>query len=263
LSAAFAYIFCLEGIMFRLVSVLAALFFAAPTFAASSFIEGNVQFNSTYLPNSKVTGKMAAGHTFDTDTSILFKVEHIPLGGTPYTDSPHHHDDVYFGHSAKAPLVTLGVEQKFALSRNFWLAAGYQHLMQLGETMQYRPLFKIGFDFDEGISLSHRTRAEIYAKHNRWGYKPDIDYRFDNKIAYQFKTHPVKIHYNNVYFMGGSYYPWYTGSYNSMDHEFRLTLTKYAFQPYFEYKSQGNFRHPYGNTGVTNSAFVVGGSYHF
>ncbi|SEF77150.1 porin [Vibrio hangzhouensis] len=230
---------------------------------ASSYIEGNVQFNSSYLYDSKTTAKMEAGHTFDTDTTLRFKIEDIAIGSTPHSDHHHHHNDIYYGHSARAPLVTLGVEQKFQLSRNFWLGAGYEHLMQVGETMQYRPLFKIGYDFDEGISLSHRTRVEVYAQHDRWGYKPDIDYRFDNKIAYQFKTHPVKLHYNNVYHMGGAYYPYYPYTDNSMDHEFRLTLTKYAFQPYFEYKSQGSFRAPYYRRGVENSAFLIGGIYNF
>lgn len=230
---------------------------------ASSYIEGNVQFNSSYLYDSKTTAKMEAGHTFDTDTTLRFKIEDIAIGSTPHSDHHHHHNDIYYGHSARAPLVTLGVEQKFQLSRNFWLGAGYEHLMQVGETMQYRPLFKIGYDFDEGISLSHRTRVEVYAQHDRWGYKPDIDYRFDNKIAYQFKTHPVKLHYNNVYHMGGAYYPYYPYTDNAMDHEFRLTLTKYAFQPYFEYKSQGNFRAPYYRRGVENSAFLIGGIYNF
>ncbi|MGF1773531.1 porin [Vibrio wakamikoensis] len=232
------------------------------TSAASSYIEGNLQFNSTYLYESKTTAKMEAGHTFDTDTTVRFKIEDIPIGQTPHSHH-HHHDNVYYGHSARAPLTTLGIEQKFQMSKNFWLGAGYEHLMQLGETMQYRPLFKIGYDFDEGVSLSHRTRVEAYAQHDRFGYKPDIDYRFDNKIAYQLKSHPIKLHYNNVIHMGGAYYPYYNYRDNAMDHEFRLTLTKYAFQPYFEYKSQGHFRTPYYPRGTANSAFVVGGSYHF
>ncbi|MGV2987507.1 porin [Vibrio sp. E150_011] len=251
-------------IYFRYVTLwFCFLIYSLPLYASSSYIEGNVQFNSTYLYDSKVTAKMEAGHTFDTDTTIRFKVEDIPLGATPHSDHHHSHHDVYYGHSARAPLTTLGIEQKFVLSDNFWLGAGYEHLMQLGETMQYRPLFKVGYDFDEGVSLSHRTRIEVYAKHDKWGYKPDMDYRFDNKIAYQFKTHPIKIHYNNVYHMGGAYYPWYPYTDNSMDHEFRLTLTKYAFQPYFEYKNQGNFRHAYYRSGVTNNAIVVGAKYNF
>jgi hypothetical protein len=149
------------------------------------------------------------------------------------------------------------------MSKNFWLGAGYEHLMQLGETVQYRPLFKIGYDFDEGLSLSHRTRVEAYAKHDRWGYKPDIDYRFDSKVEYQLKTHPIKLHYNNVYHMSGAYHPYYPYTDNAMDHEFRLTLTKFAFQPYFEYKNQGTFRTPYYPRGTANSAIVVGGTYHF
>ncbi len=172
------------------------------TSAASSYIEGNIQFNSTYLYESKTTAKMEAGHTFDTDTTVRFKIEDIPIGQTPHSRH-HHHDNVYYGHSARAPLTTLGIEQKFQVSKNFWLGAGYEHLMQLGETMQYRPLFKIGYDFDEGVSLSHRTRVEAYAQHDRLGYKPGIDYRFDNKIAYQLKSHPIKLHYNNVIHMGG------------------------------------------------------------
>ncbi|GAL19790.1 hypothetical protein JCM19235_1146 [Vibrio maritimus] len=224
----------------RLLIIVGLLFASLSASAASSFIEGNIQFNSTYLYDSKTTAKMEAGHTFDTDTTVRFIVEDIPIGKTPYSHH-NHHNNVYYGHSARAPLTTLGVEQKFQMSKNFWLGAGYEHLMQLGETVQYRPLFKIGYDFDEGLSLSHRTRVEAYAKHDRWGYKPDIDYRFDSKVEYQLKTHPIKLHYNNVYHMSGAYHPYYPYTDNAMDHEFRLTLTKFAFQPYFEYKNQARF----------------------
>ncbi|USD59820.1 porin [Vibrio sp. SCSIO 43140] len=246
----------------RLLIIVGLLFASLSASAASSYIEGNIQFNSTYLYDSKTTAKMEAGHTFDTDTTVRFIVEDIPIGKTPYSHH-NHHNNVYYGHSARAPLTTLGVEQKFQMSKNFWLGAGYEHLMQLGETVQYRPLFKIGYDFDEGLSLSHRTRVEAYAKHDRWGYKPDIDYRFDSKVEYQLKTHPIKLHYNNVYHMSGAYHPYYPYTDNAMDHEFRLTLTKFAFQPYFEYKNQGTFRTPYYPRGTANSAIVVGGTYHF
>ncbi|WP_394150741.1 porin [Vibrio maritimus] len=246
----------------RLLIIVGLLFASLSASAASSYIEGNIQFNSTYLYDSKTTAKMEAGHTFDTDTTVRFIVEDIPIGKTPYSHH-NHHDNVYYGHSARAPLTTLGVEQKFQMSKNFWLGAGYEHLMQLGETVQYRPLFKIGYDFDEGLSLSHRTRVGAYAKHDRWGYKPDIDYRFDSKVEYQLKTHPIKLHYNNVYHMSGAYHPYYPYTDNAMDHEFRLTLTKFAFQPYFEYKNQGTFRTPYYPRGTANSAIVVGGTYHF
>ncbi|MDA0109467.1 porin [Vibrio sp. La 4.2.2] len=247
----------------RKISFLALAFSSSSAFAASSYIEGNIQFNSSYLYDSKTTAKMAAGHTFDTDTTIKFKIEDIAIGATPHSDGHHHHHNMYYGHRVRAPLVTLGVEQRFQMSDNFWLGAGYEHLMQVGETMQYRPLFKIGYDFEQGLSLSHRTRIEVYAQHDRWGYKPDTDYRFDNKIAYTFQTHPVKIHYNNVYHAIGAYGPYYPYTDSTMDHEFRLTLTKYAFQPYFEYKSQGDVKVSRYGYGVANSAFLIGGIYNF
>ncbi len=68
--------------------------------AASSYIEGHIQFNSTYLYDSKTTAKMAAGHTFDTDTTIKFKIEDIAIGATPHSDR-HHHHDMYYGHSVR------------------------------------------------------------------------------------------------------------------------------------------------------------------
>ncbi|MBY3772414.1 porin, partial [Vibrio parahaemolyticus] len=100
------------------------------------------------------------------------------------------------------PAITVGGKQSFNITDHLWVAAGYQHLFSAGENVQYRPLVKIGYNFDNGISLSNRTRAHIDAT------DADADYRMDNRIGYVMNE-DVTLSYNNVYMIEAE----------TMDHE--------------------------------------------
>lgn len=98
------------------------------------------------------------------------------------------------GAGNTTPAITLGGEQAFNITDHLWVAAGYQHLISAGESIQYRPLVKIGYNFDNGLSISNRTRAHIDATDN----DADTDYRMDNRIAYSFSDMDLALSYNNV-----------------------------------------------------------------
>ncbi|MEZ9986862.1 porin, partial [Vibrio sp. 10N.261.49.A3] len=44
------------------------------------------------------------------------------------------------------PGITVGGEQSFNITDKLWVAAGYQHLFSAGESIQFRPLVKIGYN---------------------------------------------------------------------------------------------------------------------
>ncbi len=209
------------------VLLLSTLALASSTaFANSSYITGNLQFHSDNGPGTDLSSTLEAGHTFDNS-----------LGGlTLYTEM----DGIQLGEitSPDAVYWTLGGEQSFSLTDNLWVAVGYQHLLHEGESFQYRPLVKIGYNFDNGIQISNRTRAHIDAIGDA-----DTDYRMDNRIAYA-PNENLALSYNNVYMIDASV----------MDHELRATWTRSGVQPYFEYRNQGD---------NTNNAFVFGASYGF
>ena len=120
----------------------------------SSYVTGNVQMHDRKDFNgSDVTSTIEAGHTFTTGTTLLVEFDGIQLGSTDYgTDG---------ADSSASAYTTLGIEQAFNLSDNLWVAAGYHHQLHDGEVFQYRPLVKIGYNFDNGISISNRTRMQI------------------------------------------------------------------------------------------------------
>ncbi|PSW13910.1 porin [Photobacterium sanctipauli] len=197
---------------------------------ASSYVTGNVQFHDNKaFHGSSATSTLEAGHTFTNS-----------LGGlTVYTEF----DGIQIGDlegDASSAYVTVGGEQSFNLTDNLWVAAGYQHLIQAGESIQYRPLVKIGYNFDNGIAISNRTRAHIDAT----DADNDTDYRMDNRIAYNLTDMEVGLSYNNIYMIDAEV----------MDHELRATWTRNGVQPYVEYRNQGD---------NDNNAFVFGASYGF
>ncbi|WP_159651465.1 oligogalacturonate-specific porin KdgM family protein [Vibrio atypicus] len=221
-----------------------SLAFASTAFAGSSYVTGNVQFHSDDLHGSDVTSTLEAGHTFDNQIgglTVYTEFDGIQLGdlttereniGT--ADKP-----VYTNGSSSSTYVTIGGEQSYNITDNLWVAAGYQHLISEGESVQYRPLVKVGYNFDNGLSISNRTRAHIDAT----DADNDTDFRMDNRVAYTVNEE-LALSYNNVYMIDASV----------MDHELRATWTRQGVQPYFEYRNQADNE---------NNAFVFGASYGF
>ncbi|MFA0084588.1 oligogalacturonate-specific porin KdgM family protein [Vibrio sp. 10N.261.51.F12] len=218
--------------MKKVLALTALAVASTSAFASSSYVTGNVQFHDSYLHGAKQTSTLEAGHTFDSNTTLLVEFDGIPLGKLDPSKE-----------SAPTPFTTLGVEQVFNISDNLWVAAGYHHLINNGETFQYRPLVKIGYNFDNGLSLSNRTRQHIQADDTR-----NNETRLDNKIAYSFSDQPLALSYNNVYVIKQG------DADNSMDHELRATWTRSGVQPYLEYRNQANNE---------NNALVFGASYGF
>ncbi len=208
--------------------------FASSAFAGSSYVTGNVQFHTDAQPNA--TSTLEAGHTFDTGTTILTEFDGISLG--KYDD-----DTIQDAREGYSPYITLGIEQSYAFNDHLWVAIGYHHLINNGETVQERPLVKIGYNFDNGISISNRTRYHFVKD-------GEDQIRFDNRISYS-ATEQLALSYNNVYVRNDG------DADNSMDHELHATWTRLGVQPYFEYRNQGN------GTDNTNNAFVFGASYVF
>ncbi|OIQ25508.1 oligogalacturonate-specific porin KdgM family protein [uncultured Vibrio sp.] len=219
-----------------------SLAFASSAFAGSSYVTGNVQFHSENK-NPNATSTLEAGHTFDTGTTLLTEFDGISLGS--------YEGDFNEGAGA-TPYITLGIEQSYAINDNLWVAAGYHHLMNNGETVQSRPLVKIGYNFDNGIAISNRTRFHTNIKDS-----DNEQLRFDNRIGYALEEAPVALAYNNVYVSND------IGE-NTMDHEFRATWTRSGVQPYFELRSQGHgAKNDDGSDAKENTAFVFGASYGF
>ncbi|MCL9773236.1 oligogalacturonate-specific porin KdgM family protein [Vibrio methylphosphonaticus] len=236
--------------MKKVLALTALAVASTSAFAGSSYVTGNVQFHDTYLQGSKTTSTLEAGHTFDSNTTLLVEFDAIPLGKVEDGASP-------------LPATTLGVEQMFSVTDNLWLAAGYHHLIQGGETIQYRPLVKIGYNFDNGLSLSNRTRAHINNQQDGQTRNSDTDVRLDNKIAYQFADTPVALSYNNVYLIAGDKDANGADKVNTMDHELRATWTRTGVQPYVEFRSQAHGLEDANGSSRVNNAFVLGASYGF
>jgi opacity protein-like surface antigen len=231
--------------MKKVLALTALAVASTSAFAGSSYVTGNVQFHDSYLQGAKQTSTLEAGHTFDSNTTLLVEIDAIPLG------------KVEDGKANPLPFTTLGVEQVFNLSDNLWVAAGYHHLVQAGESFQYRPLVKIGYNFDNGLSLSNRTRHHIQADDVRGGEKTNDETRLDNKIAYAFADQDLAISYNNVYVIKQG------DAKNSMDHELRATWTRTGVQPYLEFRSQAHGPKDAQGDSIVNNALVFGASYGF
>ena len=213
------------------LTALAALS-TSGAFAGSSYVTGNVQLHNESA--NEITSTLEAGHTFDTGTTLLVEFDGINLG--EYRDA-----------SGKAdPAITLGAEHALNINQNLWVAAGYHHLLQNGEAIQYRPLIKVGYNFDNGVYVSNRTRFHFDAES-----KDLATTRFDNAIGYNLTEVPLGVKYNNVFQAND-------GKANTMDHELRATWTRTGVQPYFELRSQGH-----GGDSKVNTALVFGASYGF
>ena len=154
-------------------------------------------------------------------------------------------DGIQIGNAVEgkssSPYITLGVEQAYSLTDNLWVAAGYHHLLHDGDFIQARPLVKIGYNFDNGVAISNRTRWHL-DQTNAAGAEDDV--RTDNAISYQMQSQPVQLKYNNVYMWDAKV----------MDHEVRATWTKAGVQPYVEWRNQAD---------DANNALVLGASLGF
>jgi len=222
------------------LSVL-SLAFASTAYAGSSYVTGNVQFHSENK-NPNATSTLEAGHTFDTGTTLLTEFDGISLGS---------YEGEFKEAQGTTPYITLGIEQSYSINDNLWVAVGYHHLLNNGETVQNRPLVKIGYNFDNGLAISNRTRYHNIKNSD------DDQLRFDNRIGYSLADMPLTLAYNNVYVKKDE-------SANTMDHEFRATWTREGVQPYFELRSQGHgAKKADGSDAKTNTAFVFGASYGF
>ncbi|EJX2556325.1 MULTISPECIES: oligogalacturonate-specific porin KdgM family protein [unclassified Vibrio] len=222
-----------------------SLAFASSAFAGSSYVTGNVQFHDDgRIHGSDVTSTLEAGHTFDNQFggfTVYTEFDGIQLGKLETENG---------GAGNTTPAITVGGEQSFNITDHLWVAAGYQHLFSAGENVQYRPLVKIGYNFDNGISLSNRTRAHIDATDA--DADADTDYRMDNRIGYVMNE-DVTLSYNNVYMIEAE----------TMDHELRATWTRKGVQPYFEFRSQAHGAENASGDSLVNNAFVFGASYGF
>ncbi|QFI36848.1 porin [Moritella marina ATCC 15381] len=237
--------------MKKLALTLLCATIAAPALAGgSSYVTGNVQLHDRNDFNgSDKTSTIEAGHTFETGTTVLVEIDGIQVGET---------SDATKGQFANSAYTTLGVEQSYSVNDKLWVAAGYHHLLHDGEVVQYRPLVKIGYNFDNGLSISNRTRMQIQAND---AIDAGVDVtndqvRLDNNIAYQFKDMPVNVKYNNVYYVNDG-----VNNDNSMEHELRATWTRAGVQPYVEYRNQESSAK--SNPGHNNNVLVVGASYGF
>ena len=223
----------------------------APTAFASSYVTGNAQMHSTNAHGSSMTSTLEAGHTFSTGTTVLVEFDGIQIGELRANDGNQAiNSDLEVATQNSPTYVTLGLEQSFAINDNLWVAAGYHHLLANGEVVQYRPLVKIGYNFDNGLSLSNRTRVHFAEADN-----VTTDVRLDTKIAYALNS-DVALAYNNVYMVKRA-----DGADDAVDHELRATWTRNGVQPYIEYRSQGNTDGWVDSN--ANHALVIGASYGF
>ncbi|ELU06506.1 hypothetical protein CAPTEDRAFT_192255 [Capitella teleta] len=217
--------------MNRTILAVALSTASAFSFAGDSYITGNVQHHSNpEFSGSRVTSTIEAGHTFATTDrgglTVLTEIDGIKLGNNAESTDA-------------GPFLTLGFEQAYNINERLWVAAGYQHVLRDGDSISARPLVKIGYHFDNGVSISNRTRVHL----DQTDADQD-DVRTDNAISYQLPAHPVQVKYNNVYLWDKE----------EMDHEFRATWTRNGVQPYAEWRNQGD---------RANNAMVLGATVSF
>ncbi|WP_038175519.1 MULTISPECIES: oligogalacturonate-specific porin KdgM family protein [Vibrio] len=218
--------------------------------AKNTYVTGNIQFHDDgRIHGTDASSTLEVGHTFTNGlggATIYAEFDGLQMGNI--VNEP--------GSAGQfSPFLTIGGEQRFTITDNFWVGAGYQHLLQNGDTVQYRPLVKIGYDMDNGFSWANRFRAHLPEDS-----KADNDYRLDTTFAYQLQDTPLRVSYNNVYMTES----------DLMDHELRLTWTRNGnFQPYVEYRSQANgldltdASYPDQTFDGQNNALVIGGTFVF
>ena len=224
----------------QLVLVM-ALGVVASSATASSYITGNIR--PTTERNTEYTFEL--GHTFDTGTTVLVEVAGDFKGGDRHvTDT------------------TLGVEQMVFDNGNFWAAAGYHNLSLDGTTVadspksgQHRPLIKIGYNFDGGAFVGHRTRAHISTDSDS-GYTQN---RFDTWAGYNYGDYQFKL--NTIYTeqrKGEA-----DDTFNTEWRVTRFNIADTGIDPYFEVRHEEMGKDANGKDLDKNFAFAFGASYAF
>ncbi len=209
----------------------------------SSYITGNIKHNTER--NTETT--IEVGHTFATGTTVLMEVAgELEKNHRTVTDT------------------TFGIEQAFNITDGLWAAVGYHNLSLDGsaydsaESGQHRPLVKIGYNFENGIAISNRTRAH-YMVTDGSDYLGEV--RYDNNIAYTFEN-GIQLKANWIYNQRdmadadkGQ------NDRSSSNYEYRITQNNFmdtGIAPYFELRDEDM-----GQNEDRNLAFTFGASYAF
>ena len=227
--------------MKKLALTLLCASIAAPAFAAGSYVTGNVKGNTER--DTEYT--LEAGHTFSTGTTLLVEVAgSLHDGVRSVTDT------------------TFGIEQMAYTNGGLWTAVGYHNLSIDGsatndtDSGQHRPLVKIGYNFDNGVFVSNRTRFHYDIQASDWAqirYDNAVGYNMDNGI--QLKLNVV---YNQDITSGDT-----RDSYNT---EWRVTKNDFmgtGIAPYFELRDEDMGENLAGKDNDRNLAFTFGASYGF
>ncbi len=214
---------------------------AAPVFAGGSYVTGNVKGNTER--DTEYT--LEAGHTFSAGTTLL-----VEVAGTL-------HDGV-----RSVTDTTFGIEQMVYTNGGLWTAIGY-HDLSLdgsveGDSGQRRPLVKIGYNFDNGLFVSNRTRFHYSTTESDWKeirYDNAIGFNMDNGI--QLKLNVI---YNQRGFADTAKFG-ENGDRDSYNTEWRVTKNDFmgtGIAPYFELRDEDM-----GKDEDRNLAFTFGASYGF
>lgn len=209
----------------------------------TTYVTGNIKANTER--NTETT--LEIGHTFTTGTTILVEIAgELKHDVRTVTDT------------------TFGIEQSFNFTENFWGAVGYHDLSLDGSAYdgankaQRRPLIKIGYNFDNGISIANRTRAHYMVNDNEnfWGevrYDTNITYTLDNGL--QLKANWVYNQRDMADADKGQ------NDRSSSNYEYRITQNNFmdtGVAPYFELRDEDM-----GDNEDRNLAFTFGASYAF
>jgi len=224
---------------------------AAPAFAAGSYVTGNVKGNTER--DTEYT--LEAGHTFSTGTTLLVEVAgSLHDGVRSVTDT------------------TFGIEQMAYTNGGLWTAVGYHNLsldgsvsdsfdengdvVETSTSGQHRPLVKSGYNFDNGVFVSNRTRFHYDINASDWA-----QIRYDNAVGYNMENGiqlKLNVVYNQDITSGDT-----RDSYNT---EWRVTKNDFmgtGIAPYFELRDEDMGENLAGKDNDRNLAFTFGASYGF
>lgn len=229
------------------LTLLCASIVAAPAMAGGSYITGNLKANTER--DQEYT--LEAGHTFSKGTTFL-----VEIAGSL-------HDGV-----RSVTDTTFGIEQMAYTNGALWTAVGYHDLSLDGsaanDSGQRRPLVKIGYNFDNGVFISNRTRFHYDVTNSDWKeirYDNALGYNMDNGI--QLKLNVV---YNQRGFADTDKFGQY-GDESSYNTEWRITKNDFmgtGIAPYFELRDEDmGVNAATGKDEDRNLAFTFGASYGF
>ncbi|MET4696750.1 oligogalacturonate-specific porin KdgM family protein [Endozoicomonas lisbonensis] len=213
--------------------------------SASSYITGNLRHNTER--STEYTFEL--GHTFETGTTVLVEVAGDQTGGVrSVTDT------------------TLGIEQMLYNNDNLWLAVGYHSLSldgssgdRKGTGGQNRPLIKVGYNFDNGLFVSHRARAH-YSTNSDVGH---VQNRYDTAVGfnasdYQFKLNTIYVDQLKRNSVGRK-----DDAFNTEWRVTRFNIADTGIDPFFEVRHEDGGKDAAGKNNDDNFGFVFGASYAF